>query len=87
MLFEGKDKPQKDELGKNTYISDITPELQGDCENEQAYILEHTHPRSSRTLTAIRLADLATPNLVPPAVPLSPGQVVNKCRGKGTDAT
>lgn len=31
---------------------------------------EHTHPASLRTLTAIKFASLATPNLVPPAVPL-----------------
>ena len=69
MLFKKGGKPQDNDGKENPYIPEIAPEL---CTwlGQRVTLLERTHPLSARTLTAIKLAALATPNLAPPAVPL-----------------
>lgn len=39
MLFEKTNELQENKLRSNTYISETDPELDGDCENGQAYTL------------------------------------------------
>ena len=49
--------------------------------------LEPTHPRSFKTLTAIKFDFLATPYCLPPAVPLSESLRERRCRKRRTYAT
>jgi hypothetical protein len=87
MLFEGRCEFQENYQGSRTLtFQRLSPSCAGLLEREITHF-GHTHPLSFRTLTAIKFAFLAIPDLVPPAVPLSQVSLRRNVEGWSAYAT